>query len=249
MPVLSFLHSAWQGHLMHTRRTRAITEAVLIFLVVTALAIAAAVWWGGIPGAGATIGAVHAGRVRPGGLAVARDAARVGRVASVSVSGSTAVPASVSVSASGSASGSATVPACPCLGPCPRPYPCLRIDFLSRRHGGTEALIGPRHTCRMPFDQSATPCLRASVRDMPFTASASAAGSGAATESDSRDHSQFRITSIRSSTPTTPSPVSSPMQSSSIGQAPQRSRISSRSSRFTVPSRLMSACHETRGPK
>lgn len=63
MPLLSFLHSGWQGRLLHTGRTRAITEAVVLFLLVTAVAIGAAVLWKGAPGAGATLGAMTLGAI------------------------------------------------------------------------------------------------------------------------------------------------------------------------------------------
>lgn len=50
LPALSALQSWFQGRLLHARRTRGITEAVVIFLVVDAGILIAGVVWGGLIG-------------------------------------------------------------------------------------------------------------------------------------------------------------------------------------------------------
>ena len=50
LPVMSVLQSWYQGSLLHGRRTRGITEAVLLYLVSIALLLAAGVAWGQVAG-------------------------------------------------------------------------------------------------------------------------------------------------------------------------------------------------------
>ncbi|MCU0509880.1 MAG: hypothetical protein MUC34_16135 [Anaerolineae bacterium] len=50
LPALSTLQSWFQGQLLHARRTRGITESVVIFLVVIAVILTAGVLWGGMIG-------------------------------------------------------------------------------------------------------------------------------------------------------------------------------------------------------
>jgi hypothetical protein len=50
LPVLSAMQSWYQGVVLHSKRTRSITEAVLIYLGVTALILGAGIAWGGMTG-------------------------------------------------------------------------------------------------------------------------------------------------------------------------------------------------------
>ena len=50
MPALSTMQSWYQGALVHGRRTRGITEAVAIFLLVSSVVLGAGVVWGQVPG-------------------------------------------------------------------------------------------------------------------------------------------------------------------------------------------------------
>lgn len=50
MPALSALQSWYQGAILHSRRTRGITESVAIFLVASAAVLVAGVAWGGVTG-------------------------------------------------------------------------------------------------------------------------------------------------------------------------------------------------------
>jgi O-antigen/teichoic acid export membrane protein len=50
IPSLNVYQSWYQGAILHSRRTRAITEAVVIFLVTAVLVLAAGVIWGQITG-------------------------------------------------------------------------------------------------------------------------------------------------------------------------------------------------------
>lgn len=50
IPGLAALEAYFQGLLLHTRRTRGITEAVLLGLIVNGLVLVGGVLWGGIPG-------------------------------------------------------------------------------------------------------------------------------------------------------------------------------------------------------
>ena len=61
MPLLSFLHSYYQGLLVEGRRTRGITEAVAVFLVTTTIALTAFVIWQPLPGASAALAAMALG--------------------------------------------------------------------------------------------------------------------------------------------------------------------------------------------
>jgi hypothetical protein len=49
-PAVSTAQSLWQGALVHARRTRGVTESVLVFLAIAAAGLAAGVAWGGGPG-------------------------------------------------------------------------------------------------------------------------------------------------------------------------------------------------------
>jgi hypothetical protein len=50
MPALAVAQSYFQGMILHSRRTRSITEAVLVFLGVVTAALVAGVLWGGAVG-------------------------------------------------------------------------------------------------------------------------------------------------------------------------------------------------------
>jgi hypothetical protein len=50
LPALSVLQSWYQGSLLHSRKTRVITESVVVFLVVCAALLAGGVAWGRLPG-------------------------------------------------------------------------------------------------------------------------------------------------------------------------------------------------------
>ena len=50
MPALSTLQSWFQGAILHSRRTRGITEAVVIYLAASALVLGAGVAWQGTTG-------------------------------------------------------------------------------------------------------------------------------------------------------------------------------------------------------
>ncbi|MCA9291909.1 MAG: hypothetical protein KDA25_12325 [Phycisphaerales bacterium] len=60
-PLMTFLHSYYQGLLVDAHRTRGITEAVGVFLVVTAIVIGGGVLWQGSPGLIVTTAAITAG--------------------------------------------------------------------------------------------------------------------------------------------------------------------------------------------
>jgi hypothetical protein len=63
MPGLNVIQSWYQGALVHSRRTRGITEAVVIYLVVSIALLAGGVWWGQIPGLFVGLGAISIGRL------------------------------------------------------------------------------------------------------------------------------------------------------------------------------------------
>ncbi len=50
LPALNALYSWYQGLIVHSRQTRGITEAVLVFLVVCSAILAGGVYWGRITG-------------------------------------------------------------------------------------------------------------------------------------------------------------------------------------------------------
>jgi hypothetical protein len=50
MPALSTLQSWYQGQLLHSRRTRGITESVVVFLLVSASVLVSGVAWGAVVG-------------------------------------------------------------------------------------------------------------------------------------------------------------------------------------------------------
>lgn len=50
MPALSTLQSWYQGAILHSRRTRGITEAVAVFLITSAAVLSAGVAWGRVTG-------------------------------------------------------------------------------------------------------------------------------------------------------------------------------------------------------
>jgi len=50
IPALTVLQSWYQGILLHSRQTRGITEAVIIFLVTSSVLLGVGVWWGGVVG-------------------------------------------------------------------------------------------------------------------------------------------------------------------------------------------------------
>jgi hypothetical protein len=60
-PALSVWQSYWQGALVHSGRTRGVTESMLALLAATALVLWAGVAWGGPPGVRFAAGALLAG--------------------------------------------------------------------------------------------------------------------------------------------------------------------------------------------
>lgn len=63
MPAMTATHSYYQGFLVHEGRTRRITESVVVFLVVTALALGCGERWTALPGVQIALGAFTAGAV------------------------------------------------------------------------------------------------------------------------------------------------------------------------------------------
>jgi hypothetical protein len=63
MPALAVIQSYFQGVVLHSRRTRSITESVLIFLGVVAAVLVAGVLWGGAAGLYVTVVAWTAGEL------------------------------------------------------------------------------------------------------------------------------------------------------------------------------------------
>ncbi len=51
LPALSVAQSYWQGAIVHSRRTRGVTESVAALLAATAAVLGAGIAWGGAPGA------------------------------------------------------------------------------------------------------------------------------------------------------------------------------------------------------
>ncbi|NNM26935.1 MAG: hypothetical protein HKO59_13285 [Phycisphaerales bacterium] len=67
LPLLSFLHSYYQGLLVTAHRTRGITEAVAVFLIVTAIGLWIGVATEALPGAAAALAAMSAGSAAQAG--------------------------------------------------------------------------------------------------------------------------------------------------------------------------------------
>ena len=63
MPAIAVWQSYFQGIILHSRRTRSITESVLIFLGVATVALVAGVIWGGVTGLYLTLGAFVVGEL------------------------------------------------------------------------------------------------------------------------------------------------------------------------------------------
>jgi hypothetical protein len=63
MPAVAVYQSYFQGVIVHSRRTRSITESVAIFLVVATLALLAGVFWGGAAGLYVALGAFVVGEL------------------------------------------------------------------------------------------------------------------------------------------------------------------------------------------
>lgn len=77
LPLLSFLHSYWQGLLVNDRRTRPITESVVVSLATTTLVIAAGVAWSPMSGAASvTLALVLGSAAQAAWLAFRRRAGR-----------------------------------------------------------------------------------------------------------------------------------------------------------------------------
>ena len=62
-PAIAVFQSYFQGIILHSRRTRSITESVAIFLIVATAALVAAVVWGGTTGLYVTMGAFILGEL------------------------------------------------------------------------------------------------------------------------------------------------------------------------------------------
>jgi len=78
LPALSTLQSWFQGMVMHHKKTRSITEAVVLYLAVTTAVLFAGVAWGGIRGVTVALVAMTIGEVvRTGWLAWRSRSARV----------------------------------------------------------------------------------------------------------------------------------------------------------------------------
>ncbi|HEY5529776.1 MAG TPA: hypothetical protein VIL51_10055, partial [Thermoleophilia bacterium] len=78
MPALAVAQSYFQGVILHSRRTRSITESVLIFLGVTTAFLVIAVVWGTVPGLYVTVGAFTTGEaLRTGWLWLRSRRARI----------------------------------------------------------------------------------------------------------------------------------------------------------------------------
>ena len=63
MPAIAVAQSYFQGMILHSRRTRSITESVLIFLGVVTAALVAGVLWGGAAGLYVALGAFTLGEL------------------------------------------------------------------------------------------------------------------------------------------------------------------------------------------
>jgi hypothetical protein len=63
MPAIAVLQSWYQGMVLHSRRTRSITESVLVYLFVSGLVLLAGVVWGGAQGIYMGMAAVTAGEL------------------------------------------------------------------------------------------------------------------------------------------------------------------------------------------
>ena len=61
--LTSFLHSYYQGLLVHAHRTRGITEAVAVGLTVTGLLLLVGIWTAAMPGASAAFAAITGGAI------------------------------------------------------------------------------------------------------------------------------------------------------------------------------------------
>ncbi|MBU0596228.1 hypothetical protein KJ567_06060 [Candidatus Bipolaricaulota bacterium] len=63
LPALSALQSWFQGIVLHSRRTRSITEAVLVYLLASTAMLIAGIQWGAIAGAYVGLGAMTVGEL------------------------------------------------------------------------------------------------------------------------------------------------------------------------------------------
>jgi hypothetical protein len=63
LPALSALQSWFQGIVLHSRRTRSITEAVLVYLFASTAILIAGIQWGAIAGAYVGLGAMTVGEL------------------------------------------------------------------------------------------------------------------------------------------------------------------------------------------
>jgi hypothetical protein len=63
MPAVAVLQSWYQGVIVHSRRTRGITEAVVIYLLVSGVILFGGVLWGGVAGLYVGLAAVSLGRI------------------------------------------------------------------------------------------------------------------------------------------------------------------------------------------
>jgi Na+-driven multidrug efflux pump len=61
MPALAVAQSYFQGIILHSRRTRSVTESVMIFLGLTTMLLVAGVLWGATTGLFITVGAFTSG--------------------------------------------------------------------------------------------------------------------------------------------------------------------------------------------
>ncbi len=77
MPALAVAQSYFQGVILHSRRTRSVTESVLIFLGVTTVFLVTGVLWGAVQGLYLTVGAFTTGEaLRTGWLWLRSSRAR-----------------------------------------------------------------------------------------------------------------------------------------------------------------------------
>ena len=73
LPALSVLQSWYQGVILHSRRTRGITEAVVIYLMITSVVLGIGIAWGAITGIYVGLVALSAGEFLRNGWLVWRS--------------------------------------------------------------------------------------------------------------------------------------------------------------------------------
>jgi hypothetical protein len=63
MPAVAVLQSWYQGLIVHSRRTRGITEAVVVYLLISGVVLVGGVLWGRVAGLYVGLAAVSLGRI------------------------------------------------------------------------------------------------------------------------------------------------------------------------------------------